>query len=337
MANELDVLAAKDVAVRSYLTPAQTLPLAAFAATGDPELNVVGVGVGHKTVEGAATGELSVRFYVDRKLPPGVLTRSQLLPAAIDGIPTDVVQTGRFHRHPGAVVAPAAANPNRQKLRPAHPGLSCGFRFPPPSTVIMAGTFGALVEDANGHYVLSNNHVLADENKLALGSPIFQPGLLDGGNAATDMIARLAKFIPISPIAMNHVDCAIARLVDPTIASPVFMPNVGALASVTPVAPAVGMKVIKTGRTTGSTAGAITDIHATVNVTYDMGPCQFDEQVIIVGAGGPFSAAGDSGSVIVQENPRAATALLFAGSATHTIANRLDAVLTALGVRLVIK
>jgi hypothetical protein len=258
-----------------------------------------------------------------------------MIPKEINGVPTDVEETGRFHRLPTAAAAPGVAFPNRQKMRPAHPGNSCGFKFPPGVNLVMAGTLGCLVKDATGVCILSNNHVLADENKLALGSPIFQPGLLDGGNPATDAIARLAKFIPISATAVNHVDCAIARLISSNLADPVFLPNVGKLASANPVAPAVGMKVLKTGRTTGPTAGTITDIHATVKVQYSLGVCTFDEQVLVVGTGGPFSAAGDSGSVIVQATPRDATALLFAGSTTHTIANRMDAVLTALGVSLV--
>ena len=337
MANESEVLQAKETAVHQYLAAAAAVPLAEFAASTRPELNVVGVGVGNKTAGGKVSDELSVRFFVERKLPLSVLNKAHVLPATIDGIATDVVETGRFQRLPTAAgLAPSVANPNRAKVRPAQPGVSCGFKFPPGVSLVMAGTFGAVVHDANGQYILSNNHVLADEGKIAIGSPIFQPGLLDGGNPATDVIARLARFIPISPSGMNHVDCALARLAPPNIASPVFMPNVGKLANATPVPPAVGMSVMKTGRTTGSTTGSITDIHATVNVKYDVGVCQFDEQVIIVGTGGPFSAAGDSGSVIVQQTPKQATALLFAGSATHTIANRLDAVLTALGVSLVV-
>jgi hypothetical protein len=335
MATESQALQAKQSAVQRYLTATVTAPSAAFAATSQPEINVVGIGVGHKAKKGVSTKELSVRFYVDHKLPANVVSSENMLPSEINGVPTDVVETGRFRRLPGAAAAHAAANPNQHKVRPAQPGVSCGFQFPASVGMVMAGTFGAVASDANGHYILSNNHVLANENQLALGSPIFQPGLLDGGNPATDLVARLARFIPISATAMNHVDCALARLQPKTIAIATFMPKVGKLASGTPVAPTVGMQVMKTGRTSGSTTGEITDIHATVKVQYDVGECQFDEQVIIVGTGGPFSAAGDSGSLIVQQEPKQPTALLFAGSLTHTIANRIDAVLTALGVEIV--
>jgi hypothetical protein len=46
------------------------------------------------------------------------------------------------------------------------------------------------------------------------------------------------------------------------------------------------------------------------------------------------SAAGDSGSMIVDRATQRATALLCAGSASHTIGNHMSDVLAALGVAL---
>lgn len=53
-----------------------------------------------------------------------------------------------------------------------------------PSTVGYAGTLGFFVRDIKEGNVgfVSNNHVLADVNRLSLGTPIMQPGALDGGN-----------------------------------------------------------------------------------------------------------------------------------------------------------
>src|SRR5439155_122950 len=61
-------------------------------------------------------------------------------------------------------------------------------------------------------YILSNNHVLADENSLPIGSAIFQPGLLDHGKVSTDQIARLTRFVPLKAGAANVVDAAIAEV-----------------------------------------------------------------------------------------------------------------------------
>src|SRR4051812_7180883 len=108
MANELEALQAKETAVQQFLASAETESIGAFAASSRPGVNVVGIGVGRKTVHGQHSDELSVRFYVERKLPRTAVNRAHMLPTMIDGVPTDVVETGRFHRLPTAA-APAAA------------------------------------------------------------------------------------------------------------------------------------------------------------------------------------------------------------------------------------
>ena len=87
----------------------------------------------------------------------------------------------------------------------------------------------------------------------------------------------------------------------------------------------------------GYTRGKVIDIAADVNIQYDFGVARFIDQVVIVGDTGSFSDSGDSGSLIVDRKSRRATGLLFAGSATHTIANPIDEVLTALGVSLLVE
>ena len=66
------------------------------------------------------------------------------------------------------------------------------------------------------------------------------------------------------------------------------------------------------------------------------GTAVFQNQIIIQSlTATPFSAGGDSGSLIVTDETKQPVALLFAGSATHTIANPIQAVLAALGVSIV--
>jgi hypothetical protein len=51
----------------------------------------------------------------------------------------------------------------------------------------------------------------------------------------------------------------------------------------------------------------------------------------------PFSAGGDSGSLIwTADSRRAAVGLLFAGGGGLTFANRITRVLTALDIRLIV-
>ncbi len=58
--------------------------------------NVVAVGVGLRTRGGAATDEVCIVVSVRRKLPAAQLPPADRLPAALDGVPVDVVETGEF-------------------------------------------------------------------------------------------------------------------------------------------------------------------------------------------------------------------------------------------------
>src|SRR5262249_24869784 len=181
--------AAKEELSARFLQPSsRTRAQAARMLSPDPAHNVVGVGIGEKLTGGHPTGVRAVTVLVRIKLPAGPVERRHLLPAAVGGLPVDVQEEG--------LIVARAPNP-RTKLRPARPCSSCGFKDPG-NQFRMAGTFGALATNSTGLYVLSNNHVLADENQLPVGSPIFQPGLLDGGHAATDQIATLTKFVKLA-------------------------------------------------------------------------------------------------------------------------------------------
>src|SRR5271165_5579006 len=178
-----------------------------------PTNNVMGIGVGEKISSGSHTGVWAVKFFVRRKYPEAQLESKHRLPKSINGLAVDVEETGLFRPFAAPSKQPVmkAATPNpRTKIRPAQPGCSVGFQDPA-NQFVMAGTFGALVSDKTGSYILSNNHVLADEDRLPPGSPIFQPGLLDGGNSNTDQIAELTRAVTLQVTAPNQVDCAIAK------------------------------------------------------------------------------------------------------------------------------
>lgn len=324
--------AAKRSASQQLLQPVQTTAFSALAASTSPEpsANLVGVGIGEQISGGKHTGIMAVKFLVRIKYPDNQIPDSDRLPREVNGHPVDVEQVGTFRRF----MPPPATMPNpRKKIRPARPGCSVGFKDPN-NQFIMAGTFGALVSKGAKRFILSNNHVLADENKLPLGSSIFQPGFLDAGNPPNSgPIAKLTKFIPLVPGAVsNKVDCAIAELNKLSLATN----------SVLFIGPPTGktdgqidMVVHKFGRTTGFTVGRITSLETDVSVQYEAGVVNFQDQIIIVGLSAqPFSAAGDSGSLILERSSNKAVGLLFAGSASHTIANHIQDVLTALNVTL---
>jgi hypothetical protein len=94
----------------------------------------------------------------------------------------------------------------------------------------------------------------------------------------------------------------------------------------------VGTSVHKLGRTTGHTTGTITQTNVTVDVGYGTGVARFENQTAIEsGVSDPFSAGGDSGSIIVDDNDNA-VALLFAGNDVVTFANNIDDVVSELNI-----
>jgi hypothetical protein len=207
-----------------------------------------------------------------------------------------------------------------------------------------SGTLGALVQDAGGQqYVLSNNHVLARTNLATLGEAIIQPGLIDQTPVCTmdagDTVADLAQFVPIrfkakASMPTNTVDAAIATVRSGLVDASGTILDVGVINAAT-LDPSLSHAVKKSGRTTGLTTGTITAVAVTVDVTYNK-TCGVGSQVarfvnqFLVEPGG-FSAGGDSGSVIVEDLPATprAVGLLFAGSSSVTVANPINAVMTA--------
>ena len=312
--------------------PISAMPRAMAAISPNPLQNVVGVGIGERISEGKPTGTLAVKLFVRMKYPLSEISSNLALPKEINGIPTDIEEAGAFRRFQTAAARKAAGMPNpRTKMRPAHPGCSIGYQDPA-NQYVMAGTFGAVVKDSSGTYILSNNHVLADENRLPAGAPIFQPGLLDGGNVATDQVAALTRFIMLDPSNANSVDCAIAKVTQNSIVSTAIL-HIGAPKGSADAT--LDMNVHKFGRTTGYTVGRVSSIDTDVTVGYETGDYTFSSQIIVVGSSGQsFSDAGDSGSLILQRGTNKAVALLFAGSKTHTIANHIGDVLAALKVKL---
>jgi hypothetical protein len=282
--------------------------------------NIVGMGYGRKIVYGNITDEPAVTIFVAKKMPKGILPTSKLLPRKIyiggDCINVDVVETGPIY--PLAFTA---------KERPSPSGISLGH------PLITAGTLGCLVTDlTDGSLcILSNNHVIANENAGVLGDAIIQPGAADGGIVATDTIAALKRFQVINA-AGNTIDAAIAQVNTAgdvvnqmknnlmAVPSPTH-PAVGLLFAgsssrtiMNPIRdvlnnlnidfvnggpgaivdPDIGMNVEKVGRTTEYTSSSILEIDVSVSVGYNFGTASFDNQITT----SCMSLGGDSGSVV---------------------------------------
>lgn len=311
--------AAKEQLERQLLLTVTEQALAADSGTEAHGFeNIVGVGIGDKMIDDHFTNERTVIVYVVAKAPKDEVQAEALVPEEIGGVPTDVVAIGELH-----------ALPFKGRYRPAPCGVSIGHYR------ITAGTFGCLVRRGRSLFILSNNHVLANSNNARIGDPIVQPGPTDGGRVPSHVIAKLSHWVPIQfGGPLNDVDCAMAQtspqLVKATnIAYGRFSP--------TPIPCRPRLVVKKGGRTTQFTRGWITDCNATLRVNYGTsGIAVFRNQIVIRSlTTSPFSAGGDSGSLIVSDVGNRPVGLLFAGSSSHTIANPITTVLTKLGVSIV--
>jgi hypothetical protein len=214
---------------------------------------------------------------------------------------------------------------------------------------ITAGTFGAVVMDQKTKkpLLLSNNHVFANssgaggrQRRARKGDLILQPGPYDGGTK-DDAIAKLERFVPLKMLEnrrvevkdlaetspVNLVDAAVAKPIDPEqIKTPIW-----AVGEVQGTGEAdLGMKVQKSGRTTGHSWGTVELLQMAVQVDYGEGRVATFQGQIGLSA---MSQGGDSGSLVLDEKNKA-IGLLFAGSPFITICSPIEMVLEQLKVEL---
>ncbi len=215
---------------------------------------------------------------------------------------------------------------------PIKMGTSGGSSADESASYCCGGTLGCLVLYDHKLSILSNNHVLARSGLAKVGETTIQPGLIDNDCSATglnDVGTFPGNLVPLG----TNVDAAIStatRIVDSS----------GAILDIgvpcTEVqAPAIGLAVRKSGRTTGTTSGTIEAINTSVSVRYQQGcgtgkkfSVSYTDQITI--SGKKFSAAGDSGSLVVSDdaypNP---VGLLFAAGGNIALANPASAVVAA--------
>lgn len=215
-----------------------------------------------------------------------------------------------------------------------------------------SGTLGSLVERAGTFYILSNNHVLARSDQAKPGEPVAQPGLVDSNCSPATPVANLTQFVQLpeggtsTAPKTGTVDAAIAQIISGavdtsgsilelgTASSTPDVPNPAPPAS-TAIAPLIGMGVAKAGRSSGLTCSSISSINTAVDISYTTSCSggttfyvEYNNQIVISGAS--FSAAGDSGSLVVNSKTAQPVGLLYGGDSSSTVANPIGAVLGAL-------
>ncbi|OPY58674.1 MAG: hypothetical protein A4E55_00726 [Pelotomaculum sp. PtaU1.Bin035] len=128
--------------------------------------------------------------------------------------------------------------------------------------------------------------------------------------------------------AENTADCALAKLDSTDLVSAAIL-EIGEIKGVTDVKS--GMKVQKSGRTTGLTSGVVKSIGTTLQVEmHAEEKVWFSDQIVTDMASQP----GDSGALVLSEDCKVA-GLLFAGSDKLTIFNRIANITDRLGIEFV--
>lgn len=263
----------------------------------------------------------ALRVYVRNKLTEFSLNSSEIIPKNINGLATDVIPVGD-------IVALS---------RPTRCGVSVGHYR------VTSGTLGCLVkrvfETSSETYILSNNHILANCNQAEIGEPILHPSLNDGGKVSNP-IAELTEYEKLYEVGngVNTMDAAIAKVLKCDEVLPEII-EIGALENLEPFTSLnelLGRDVCKYGRTTQYTTGTIMDYSVDFNMRYDNSMvAYFENQIGITWLEKPFSARGDSGSLIVDKATRRPVAQLFSAGKCQSFATPIDWILKRFQVKIV--
>lgn len=213
------------------------------------------------------------------------------LPTSVDGVP--VV---------GSVVGALRPWSLTGSYRPVPIGVSVGN-----TNECLPGSIGCVLQRGARMFLLSANHVLARQNQAAIGENIVQPSLpnLDPACAPAPPSAVVAKLSDFEPVVY---DGKTPNLMDAAIAEVSLAPNQLSCAtpagyygfpSSTLASAAVGMPVMKLGRTTELTRAQVKAINVKVKITFPSGTALFVNQVLTTQG---FGAFGDSGSLVVTDD-----------------------------------
>jgi len=315
------------IASRGTLSNAQAAPV-----------NVHGIGIAFKRVDGRITDTLCIQVAVLRKMSPADVasTGATMIDREIDGVPIDVVETGPLVLEPQSESTPDSQA--AQIMRPLRPGCSISHAD------IVTGTLGAFCRsrrDSGQVFMLSCRHVLAGFGARLSGLPIFQPGGSLGGPAAAAPVAGAVAESGIvdsteSPPRYS-ADAAIAPLAQGVEFSP---DNLG-------IGPSQGAfdllrqstgnllrpdRYIKFGRTTGLTEGQLSVVRRDLVAVIGGSERQFVDQFVVrrlPGSTTPMCDPGDSGSMMFHKDSRMAAGLVI--GAPIGLDNDEEAVVSPLG------
>ncbi|HEX3179936.1 MAG TPA: hypothetical protein VHR44_01545 [Beijerinckiaceae bacterium] len=208
-------------------------------ARGLDEIRAVDFGYVYKN--GKLTDQTGIRFHMNRKRRLADLPIDQRLPNTIDGVEVDVLEVG-YTPHQGGPRSPHD---------PLQPGISVGTK-----KRLWTGTLGPIVRDLNAGQLclLSNWHVLCGGADAAPGDEITQPGPMDMMGGRT--VGLLERWLRLN----EQYDAAVARL---TPGAHAILQLFGTqYAPTVTKAPALGMRLMKSGAVSGITQARVDQLSA---------------------------------------------------------------------------
>jgi hypothetical protein len=270
------------------------------------------VGFGGKVSNGSPTGEFSIRIKVVNKKPLSELQPEEIIPTEIEGVRTDVVESS-------PEVVPYSLTGGIQILPTKE---ADGLIVKVPGTL---GCFAWTLDTPPKAVLLSNDHVLYGEQlRLQDGDPVNVDScsgccekliarlLRTGGNYKQNIsidaaIAELVPGVEWQPrVQGSHNSTTIKGTLDLRLENLPNLPQV--------IQDAISnhdFRVYKNGAKTDFTKGKIVDVDLS---NFDETTTKLKHQLEILSlSGDDFSARGDSGSIIYDDEGRV-VALLWGGS-----------------------
>ena len=296
---------------------------------------VTAVGLGSKETGGRPTGELALKVFVSVKRPSDQVVATELIPAEIDGLPTDVIQSGQRHlvaNPPGAVV-PEMRDETRQ--RP----LVGGRRIRRENSQA-AGTVGCFLVDpahVGSAYGLTNFHVLSPPDVPAPAVGTSAVGQPTGASSVTGCCNDLFGKYVGGEMADDGKDEAAVKL-DPGTQWQAEIVDIGIVTGSHEItvgeATPQTYKVRKRGSRTLLTGGVVTAVNTSDG--------HADNDIVIAPNPNPsagtrtvfFAYEGDSGSALVNESGEVVGLVYSRDDSGHGYAYAIDHVLARLGTAL---
>jgi hypothetical protein len=319
---------------------------------------IVGISVGFKTVGDKQTDELVIRFHVARK---GHYAKEDAIPAEIEGVKTDVVETVIFAH---AALPPAQDNgptlgefaaafgpPDTKRYDTLQGGMSVGAKdkLPLDGFIMGPGTLGLVVTDGKTGQplMLSNFHVLCQQDgKDPTGQLICQPDRMDRywfqSASSCGKVARFAYGSFLIDGVFYGMDAAVASINPKERAcAPASVLDVGKVVYTGKLALKLNMKVLKRGRTTKLTEGTIvsTDYDTKHDFGSKIGTIVLYNQIEIYTTPKQkwFEGPGDSGAVYLVAIGGGAyevVGLNWGGNAVTSVGSPIGPILKQLDLRI---